>query len=129
MTARPVSARLTGLAMRFPAWTALALGLLSATGFQPLGLWPLALLAMGLFAWLLPQTGSLKQAAWLGWLFGWGHFPLGNSWIRTAFTYPAWRNIAGSVSRPGAMSDGPPTPVKTVPPFGTRNAICPVIKL
>ena len=26
------------------------------------------------------------------------------------------------------MSDGPPTPVNTVPPFGTRNGICPVIR-
>ena len=30
---------------------------------------------------------------------------------------------------PGAMSDGPPTPVKTNPPRGTRKAICPVIRL
>ena len=29
----------------------------------------------------------------------------------------------------GAMSDGPPMPSKTLPPFGTRNAICPVIRL
>lgn len=83
------SHRLMALAMRYPAWLALALGLLSATGFVPLGLWPLALLAMGLFAWLLPQVPSLKQAAWLGWLFGWAHFTLGNSWIATAFTYQA----------------------------------------
>ena len=39
------------------------------------------------------------------------------------------RSIAGSVSRPGEMSDGPPTPVNTVPPRGTRKAICPVIRL
>ena len=45
MTARLDSARLTALAMRYPAWVALALGLLSATGFVPLGLWPVAMLA------------------------------------------------------------------------------------
>jgi apolipoprotein N-acyltransferase len=66
---------------------ALALGVLSATGFQPLGLWPLALLAMGGFAFMLPLTRGWKQAAWLGWLFGMGHFTLGNNWIATAFTY------------------------------------------
>ena len=37
--------------------------------------------------------------------------------------------MAGSVSRPGAMSDGPPMPSKTLPPFGTRKAIWPVIRL
>ncbi|MEO5707859.1 MAG: apolipoprotein N-acyltransferase [Alteraurantiacibacter sp.] len=68
-------------------WLALALGVISATGFQPLGLWPLAILAVGTFAWLVPQTRSLRHAALLGWLFGLGHFTLGNSWIATAFTY------------------------------------------
>ncbi|WP_340588616.1 apolipoprotein N-acyltransferase [Erythrobacter alti] len=68
---------------------ALALGLLSATGFEPLGLWPLALVAAGLFILLAAHSQSWKQAAWLGWLFGWSHFTLGNSWIATAFTYQA----------------------------------------
>ncbi len=68
---------------------ALALGVVAATGFQPYGAWPLSLLAMGTFACLLPATRSWKQAAWLGWLFGLGHFTLGNSWIATAFTFQA----------------------------------------
>ncbi len=68
---------------------ALALGLLSATGFQPLGLWPLALVAAGLFVALIARSESRKQAAWLGWLFGWAHFTFGNNWIATAFTYQA----------------------------------------
>ena len=68
---------------------ALALGLLSATGFQPFGLWPLALVAAGLFVLLVARSENLKQAAWHGWLFGWAHFTLGNSWIATAFTYQA----------------------------------------
>ncbi len=71
-----------------PAWLwALALGVLSASGFQPLGLWPLALLAIGLFALMLPASTGWRQAAWLGWLFGMGHFTLGNCWIATAFTH------------------------------------------
>lgn len=76
-------------ALRPSWWLALALGVISATGFQPLGLWPPAILAVGMFAWLLPQTRSLRHAAVLGWLFGLGHFTLGNSWIATAFTYQA----------------------------------------
>ena len=66
---------------------ALALGVIAATGFQPIGLWPLALLAMGGLALLLNRAQGWRQAAWWGWLFGLGHFTLANSWIATAFTY------------------------------------------
>lgn len=68
---------------------ALALGLLSAAGFEPLGLWPIAMIAAGLFVVLVSRAETAKQAAWLGWLFGWAHFTLGNNWIATAFTYQA----------------------------------------
>lgn len=84
--------RLPGLLQTMPnrSWLiALLLGVVSAAGFAPLGLWPLALLAIGLFAALIPLTGSWKQAAWLGWLLGMGHFTFGNNWIATAFTYQA----------------------------------------
>ena len=70
-----------------PALASLALGVVSATGFRPLSLWPLALLAMGCFAQLLARSTGWRQAAWLGWLFGLAHFTLGNNWIATAFTY------------------------------------------
>ncbi len=82
--------RLTGFFQTRPRryWlVALLLGVASATGFAPLGLWPLALIAMGLFAAMIPLCDSWKKAAWIGWLFGMGHFTLGNSWIATAFTY------------------------------------------
>jgi apolipoprotein N-acyltransferase len=72
-----------------PRATALALGLLSATGFQPLGLWSVALAAMALFVALLAETPDVKRAALLGWLFGLAHFTLGNNWIATAFTHQA----------------------------------------
>ena len=70
-----------------PRTAALVLGLLSAVGFQPLGLWPIALLAVGLFALLAARTKSWLRAFQLGWLFGVAHFTLGNNWIATAFTY------------------------------------------
>ncbi len=78
----------------FPRLTALALGALAATGFQPLALWPFTLLALvGLLA-LLARADTARRAALLGWLFGVGHFIVGNTWIATAFTYqaamPAW---------------------------------------
>ncbi|MFB0612880.1 apolipoprotein N-acyltransferase [Aurantiacibacter poecillastricola] len=72
-----------------PRLAALGLGLLSAIGFQPLGLWPVALLAVGLFALLAARATSWLRAFGLGWLFGVAHFTLGNSWIATAFTYQA----------------------------------------
>lgn len=43
---------------------------------------------MGLIA-LSEQAGSAKRAALIGWLFGVGHFTLGNNWIATSFTYQA----------------------------------------
>jgi len=68
---------------------ALALGVLAACGFQPLGLWPVALAAMAGLAALAASARTPGQAAWLGWLFGLGHFTFGNNWIATAFTHQA----------------------------------------
>src|SRR5688500_15824177 len=72
-----------------PRVSALALGLLSATGFQPLGLWPLALAAMAAFAALIAEAPDARRAAWLGWLFGVAHFTFSNNWIAEAFTHQA----------------------------------------
>ena len=72
-----------------PRRAAVALGALAACGFQPLGLWPVGLLAMALFIMLLARAQGRRHAAMLGWLFGLGHFTLGNAWIATAFTYQA----------------------------------------
>ncbi|HZG09610.1 MAG TPA: apolipoprotein N-acyltransferase [Allosphingosinicella sp.] len=73
---------------------ALALGIASATGFAPLGLWPLTLLAFALLLWLVQGAPRLRSALARGWWFGVGHFALGLNWIATAFTYqaemPAW---------------------------------------
>lgn len=71
----------------YPRLASLALGLLAATGFQPLGLWPFALVAMGLFGLLVANAGSPLRALGLGWLFGVAHFTLGNNWIASSFTH------------------------------------------
>jgi apolipoprotein N-acyltransferase len=69
-------------------------GGISATGFAPLNFWPLTLIALALLIHLLAKAESGKRAFLLGWLFGLGHFAIGNNWIATAFTYqaamPAW---------------------------------------
>jgi len=77
-----------------PGWCALALGAIAALGFEPLHLWPLSLLALAGQTLLIRRAKSGRQAAFWGWLFGMGHFAVGNTWIATAFTYqaqmPAW---------------------------------------
>ena len=65
------------------------LGLASACGFEPLGLWPLTLLAFVGLLWLVEQAPSLRSALARGWWFGVGQFVLGLNWIATAFTFQA----------------------------------------
>jgi len=72
-----------------PRLASLGLGLAAATGFQPLGLWPVALLAVGVFAALVTRARSRSEVALLGWLFGVAHFTFANNWIATAFTFQA----------------------------------------
>lgn len=81
--------RISAFSLRHPYWTALLLGLVSATGFQPLHLWALALAAMGALVWLVSKQPGKGNAFLVGWLFGVAHFTLTNNWIATAFTYQA----------------------------------------
>lgn len=87
-------ARLAAFALARPRWLAPVLGALAACGFQPLGLWPLTLLAVAGLIALIARAAGARGVAMLGWLFGVGHFSVGNTWIATAFTYqanmPAW---------------------------------------
>ena len=81
-------------ALSHPRKVAVVLGAVAATGFAPLGLWPLTLLALAGLIGLIRPAASWQQAALIGWCFGVGHFTVGNNWIATAFTYqanmPAW---------------------------------------
>ena len=80
--------------LRRPRLSAVLAGLVSATGFAPLSLWPLTLAALAVLLHLIATAPTWQRAALLGWLFGVGHFTFGNGWIATAFTYqaemPAW---------------------------------------
>lgn len=86
--------RLVEIALAWPRLTALALGLLSALGFEPLALWPLTLLALAGLIMLLRRAPGRGSAFALGWAFGFGQFALSLNWIVTAFSYqaamPAW---------------------------------------
>jgi apolipoprotein N-acyltransferase len=91
--------RALAFALGHPRSLALLLGAIAATGFQPLGLWPLTLLAVAGLIELVARAASARRAVLLGWLFGLGHFFLGNNWIATAFTHqaamPAWLGWVG----------------------------------
>ena len=93
--------RIAGLALKYPRLSALLLGVVSALGFEPLALWPLALLALAGLLALLVRAPARKGAFALGWWFGLGQFTLGLNWIATAFVYqaamPAWMGWIGVV--------------------------------
>ncbi len=69
-------------------------GLAGACGFEPVGLWPLTLIALAFLLRQVDRAPSLRAALAHGWWFGVGHFALGLNWIATAFTFqsnmPAW---------------------------------------
>ncbi|RYD49070.1 MAG: apolipoprotein N-acyltransferase, partial [Sphingomonadales bacterium] len=72
---------------RHPLPIAFVAGLISATGFAPLSLWPITLICFAIMLWLTHEAPTLKSALLRGWLFGVGHFTLGNNWIQHAFDY------------------------------------------
>ena len=86
--------RLPGLAAGRPRLSALLLGAVAATGFAPLGLWPVTLLCLAGLIALLARARNRRSAFLLGYAFGVGHFTLGLNWIAHAFTYqdamPQW---------------------------------------
>ncbi len=78
----------------YPAWIALAAGAISATGFAPLGIWPLTVLMLAVLLHLVAGATTRAKAFRTGWLFGLGHFCVGLNWIAGAFRYqdamPVW---------------------------------------
>ncbi|MEY5007998.1 MAG: apolipoprotein N-acyltransferase, partial [Pseudomonadota bacterium] len=80
--------------LRYPIFLAFIAGLLSATGFAPLGYWPLTLGGLALLFHLLHIADSWRAAFARGYAFGLGQFVLGLNWIAGSFAYqsamPAW---------------------------------------
>ncbi|HUD95384.1 apolipoprotein N-acyltransferase [Sphingobium sp.] len=79
---------------RHPKVAALLAGFLSATGFEPLRLWPVTLACLAALIFLIERAPDRRAAFTRGWLFGAGHFTLGLNWIAHAFTFqdsmPHW---------------------------------------
>lgn len=70
-----------------PRLIALLTGAVSATAFAPLDWWVVGLVCFAILLRLTHEAPTLKQALLRGWLFGLGHFTVGNNWIQHAFTY------------------------------------------
>jgi apolipoprotein N-acyltransferase len=70
-----------------PLLTAIVAGFLSATGFAPLDWWLVSLVCFAILLGLTHDAPSMKAAMGRGWLFGVGHFALGNNWIQHAFDF------------------------------------------
>ncbi len=70
-----------------PRLIALVAGAVSATAFAPLNWWVAGLICVAILLRLTHEAPTLRQALLRGWLFGLGHFTLGNNWIQHAFDY------------------------------------------
>lgn len=70
-----------------PHLIALLTGAVSATAFAPFGWWIAGLVALALLLRLTHEAPTLRSALLRGWLFGLGHFTVGNHWIQHAFTF------------------------------------------
>ncbi len=70
-----------------PALACVVLGALAALGFAPLEWWPLTLVAVAAWLWLVHDAPALPSALARGWLFGLGHFTVNDNWIGHAFDF------------------------------------------
>ena len=68
---------------------ALLTGAVSAFAFEPVGWWPLMLVAFGLMCELICRAQTLWRGILTGFAFGFGQFVVGLNWIATSFTYQA----------------------------------------
>src|SRR5580658_9961211 len=84
-----------------PSFLLLIAGAVSAVGFAPLNLGPLAFLALVFLVDRVARATRLRDALLWSWTFGVGHFVVGINWIATAFTFqanmPAWYGWASVV--------------------------------
>jgi len=90
----PLRDRAEAFMARRPGLVALGIGAISATGFKPLGLWPVTLLCLAVLIHMIWQAPDRRAAAKVGYLFGLGQFTLSLNWIAHAFTFqndmPHW---------------------------------------
>ena len=87
---------------RYPALSALLLGVAAACGFAPLEYWWLAIAAFAGWIALVHAAPTREQALWRGWAFGVGHFTINDNWFQHAFTFqdqmPHWLGYAAPLA-------------------------------
>ncbi|HXG81175.1 MAG TPA: apolipoprotein N-acyltransferase, partial [Sphingomicrobium sp.] len=110
-----------------------AAGAASAFAFEPVGWWPLMILAIALLCELSVRAGSLKKALLIGWAFGLGQFVIGLNWIATAFTYqaamPAWLGWVAVVLLSLYLAIYPAMAAGLAWRFGEKNRLALVLAL
>mgnify|MGYP001021298004 CR=1 FL=1 len=77
---------------------ALLLGALTVLGFAPFGLFPLPVLSLAALFLLWRDAATPRRAAWLGWLWGFGCFVCGVSWVFVSM------HIVGGMFAPAAVA-------------------------
>jgi len=87
-------ARTAGAARRARPALAFLAGAASVLAYAPLGLFPLALIAIGALAWCVTTSARPRDAALAGFMFGVGLFVCGIGWIYVALhdfgAMPVW---------------------------------------
>ncbi len=116
-----------------PFTAALAAGAAAALAFQPVGWWPLMIVAVAILCELIVRSGSLKRALLVGWAFGFGQFAIGLNWIATAFTFqaamPAWLGWIAVVLLSLYLAIYPAMAAGLAWRFGEKNRIALVLAL
>lgn len=69
------------LGSKLTSFFALAAGAIFPLALAPFFFWPLGLVSLAGLFWLLTQADSTKAAFRLSWLFGFGQFAVGVSWV------------------------------------------------
>jgi apolipoprotein N-acyltransferase len=112
---------------------ALAAGAISAFAFQPVGWWPLMILAIAALCELIARATSLRQSLLIGWAFGVGQFVIGLNWIATAFTFqaamPAWLGWVAVVLLSLYLAVYPAMAAGLAWRFGKKNRLALVLAL
>jgi apolipoprotein N-acyltransferase len=63
-----------------------ACGALAVLGYAPLAWWPLMPLSLAALAWCVRDARRTRDAAWLGFAWGFAHFACGVGWLRIALS-------------------------------------------
>jgi apolipoprotein N-acyltransferase len=83
-----------------------ACGAMATAAMPPWHLVPALWIALPMLLWLLDGCRTGREALWLGWSFGLGHFATGLTWITNAFYVDAETHGAFAIPAVGALAAG-----------------------